>query len=94
MILHKEKTVFERHAQSLVQVVIAGLCFWMANTTNITATEVAVLTERMAHISAQIDVMHDSVDRQYTREDAKRDLELVHRRLDNQSARIKNMEGG
>ena len=88
----KQRTSFEKHGQSLIQILIAALCLWMANTTNLTATSVAVLTERMEGIKGQLDSVQLESSLRYTKEDAIRDTEIINRRIDRQSDRIKILE--
>ena len=88
----KEKSTFEKHGQSIVQVLIAALCLWMANTINITATSVAVLTERMQGIKVQLDSVQLEAASRYTKNDALRDIEILNNKIDHQSDRIKTLE--
>lgn len=88
----KQRTPFEKHGQSLIQILIAALCLWMANTTNLTATSVAVLTERMQGIKVQLDSVQLESSLRYTKEDAIRDTEIINRRMDRQSDRITVLE--
>jgi len=88
----KQRTPFEKHGQSLIQILIAALCLWMANTTNLTATSVAVLTERMEGIKVQLDSVQLESSLRYTKEDAIRDTEIINRRIDRQSDRITILE--
>ena len=87
-----ERSTFEKHGQSIIQVLIAALCIWMANTTNLTATSVAVLTERMQGIKVQLDSVQLEASLRYTKEDAVRDTEIINRRMDRQSDRISVLE--
>jgi len=86
------RSAFEKHGQSIIQVLIAALCIWMANTTNLTATSVAVLTERMQGIKVQLDSVQLEASLRYTKEDAIRDTEIINRRMDRQSTRISTLE--
>lgn len=88
----KEKSTFEKHGQSVIQVLIAALCLWMANTVNITATSVAVLTERMQGIKVQLDSVQLDAASRYTKNDALRDIEILNNKIERQSDRIKNLE--
>lgn len=88
----KEKSTFEKHGQSVIQVLIAALCLWMANTINITATSVAVLTERMQGIKVQLDSVQLDAASRYTKNDALRDIEILNNKIERQLDRIKNLE--
>lgn len=88
----KEKSTFEKHVQSVIQVLIAALCLWMANTINITATSVAVLTERMQGIKVQLDSVQMEAESRYTKNDAVRDIEILNNKIDSQANRIKDLE--
>lgn len=88
----KEKSTFEKHGQSVIQVLIAALCLWMANTINITATSVAVLTERMQGIKVQLDSVQMEAESRYTKNDAVRDIEILNNKIDSQANRIKDLE--
>lgn len=88
----KEKSTFEKHGQSVIQVLIAALCLWMANTVNITATSVAVLTERMEGIKVQLDSVQMEAESRYTKNDAIRDIEILNNKIDRQEDRIKDLE--
>jgi len=88
----KEKSTFEKHGQSIIQVLIAALCLWMANTINITATSVAVLTERMQGIKVQLDSVQMEAESRYTKNDAIRDIEILNNKIDSQADRIKDLE--
>lgn len=88
----KEKSTFEKHGQSVIQVLIAALCLWMANTINITATSVAVLTERMQGIKVQLDSVQMEAESRYTKNDAIRDIEILNNKIDSQADRIKDLE--
>jgi len=88
----KEKSTFEKHGQSIIQVLIAALCLWMANTINITATSVAVLTERMQGIKVQLDSVQMGAESRYTKNDAIRDIEILNNKIDSQADRIKDLE--
>jgi hypothetical protein len=64
----------------------------MANTINITATSVAVLTERMQGIKVQLDSVQMEAESRYTKNDAVRDIEILNNKIDSQANRIKDLE--
>lgn len=89
-----KKTTFERHAQSLVQVFIAGICAWMAMTTSNTATEVAVLSERMVAMKIQISRLENGTSNRYTADDAKRDFTIRDEKIKDLQSRVRLLERG
>lgn len=86
------RSAFERHGQSLIQVIIAALCIWMAKTTSDTSKDLAVLTERMESVKIEMTSMKDFNKDRYTGADARRDAAIDERRFTNIENRIKSLE--
>lgn len=90
----QHRSAFERHAQTIVQVIIAALCIWMAKTTTETATEVAVQSERLVSLSTQVDTLQESTRDRYMGTDARRDLAVRDAQINDLVQRVRALEQG
>lgn len=86
------RSPLERHFQTLVQVVLVGICVWMATTVQDTAVKVATLTERVATLQNEVSGLRAGTALRYTSDDAARDLAAINSQLDDMRARIRDLE--
>lgn len=87
-----QRTALERHAQTLIGIIIAGVLGWVGLTVQSLTTTVARMEEKIAGLERQIDILQSSTRDRYTRQDAARDLDLVRKVLDDHGERIKQLE--
>ena len=71
-------------AQALI---VAGVIYLVAQLTN-----VSVLQGQMARVSTQITSLQIQIAKLYTRNDAERDLSVIHKELDDHEQRIRALE--
>lgn len=88
----QNKSGLERHIQSIAQIIIVGLCAWMAKTTHETSLEIARLSEQVRNMSIQIVSLEDKTRDRYKTTDAARDFGQVYDRITDLSVRIRSLE--
>lgn len=86
------KSGLEKHIQTAIQVVLVGLCVWMANTVQNTALEVATLTERVSALQVQVSKFESSAQTAYPATLAARDKIETDAKLREISERLRELE--
>jgi len=97
----KEQTVkpsvFERHLQTGIQVVLVILLTWAGTELVALGKNTAVLQERLVHQGQQLSDMRRELrewsDVYYRQSDAERDLDDIRRRIEVLDSRVSNLEG-
>lgn len=92
----EERSIFERHFQTGVQVVICALLLWAGRELVSLGQSSAVLEERLAAQGAMLSEMRAEMagmsDVYYRRDDARRDLDLIENRIDQLKDRVSGLE--
>lgn len=88
----QDRSVLEKHVQTAIQVLLVGLCVWMANTVQSTALEVATLTERVSALQVQVAKFETSAQGAYPAALAARDKAETDAKLREISDRIRELE--
>ena len=87
---------FERHVQSLLLVVVAGLIGWAGMSISSTASDVAAMSVQIASLKEDLrDLraeLREQVAASYPRVQADTDLGQIHGRLDDHEARLRMLE--
>jgi hypothetical protein len=89
-----QRSVFEKHAQTVIQLIIGGLCFWMATTTNDTSRELAVLTERITTMKVQLETLQSSSTDRYFPVDADKAHKPMLEDIAELKSRVRSLEFG
>lgn len=76
----------ERHVQTILTVMVAGLVAWVGVTTTQTATDLAVLQERLTQVSIRLDA---AIADRYTGAQGR----AVEQRIDRLEGRVDRLEG-
>ena len=79
----------ERHIQSAMMAVLAGICGWMALTVQGQTVQIATLTEKVVYLEHQLD---NNANTNYTATDAAKDLRLRDEVTSNLASRILALE--
>ena len=85
-----ERSAVERHAQSLLLVIVAGLIGWVGLSISSMGQMIARLEERVTYMTTQISDLKNG---NYTQTDAVRDIGRVDGRIDELSGRVQRLEG-
>ena len=92
----RQGSAFERHLQTVVTILVAGLLTWVGLTTNETSKSVAVTEVKMEMMQLSLTSLAEKLDTatldRYTATDARRDLGAVYRRLDQTENRMTVIE--
>lgn len=85
-------STLERHAQTLIGLVVAALLGWVGMTVQDLTTTVARMEEKIVSLERQIDILQANTRDRYTKQDASRDLGVVQKMLDDHAERIRRLE--
>lgn len=85
-------SALERHAQTIIGVVVAGLLGWVGVTVQDLTTTVARMEEKIIGLNRQIEILQSQTRDRYTKQDAERDLGIVRQTLEDHGDRIKQLE--
>ncbi len=92
----QQRSVFERHFQTGVQVVMVALLLWAGRELVSLGQSSAVLEERLAAQGAMLAEMRQEMasmsDVYYRRADARRDLDIIENRIDQLKDRVSGLE--
>lgn len=86
------RSAVEKHIQTAIQVVLVGLCVWMAATVQSTALEVATLTERVSALQLQVSKFETTAQTAYPAALAARDKVETDAKLREISDRLRELE--
>lgn len=87
-----QRTGFERHIQTAIQVTLIGLCSWMALTTHNSSVSIATLNAKVESFQAQLSRLQTSQEDAYTNADATRDHALFNRSVIDLQTRVRQLE--
>lgn len=85
-------TALERHAQTLIGIVVASLLGWVGVTVQDLTTTVARMEEKIVSLERQIDILQSNTRDRYTKQDASRDFGVFQKILDDHAERIRRLE--
>lgn len=90
-------SVFERHMQTGIQVLLVGLIFWAGTELVQVGRQSAVLEERIATQGLTLQQMRQELrgwgDTYYRKVDAQRELDEIENRIDSLDGRVAAIEG-
>lgn len=91
-------SVFERHMQTGIQVLLVALCIWAGAQLVKLGQQSVVLEERLATQALTLHEMRQELrswgDTYYRTADAQRELSDIETRIDNLHSRVSALEGG
>lgn len=91
-------SVFERHMQTGIQVLLVGLILWAGTELVQIGRQSAVLEERLATQGLTLQQMRQELrswnDTYYRKVDAQRELDEIESRIDNLNTRVSALESG
>lgn len=92
-----ERSAFERHFQTGVQLLVVALLVWAGRELVALGQSSAVLEERLAAQGAMLSEMREEManmsDVYYRQSDAQRDLNAIERRIEQLRSRVDSLEG-
>ncbi len=86
------ESVFEKHVQTGIQIVLVALLIWMVGTTQQTSVDVARMTVQIELLQDSVKSLRAHEDEAYTQTDAARDISLIRRDLESLAKRLERLE--
>ena len=83
---------FERHFQTILVIIVAGLMGWVGTSTNQNNQEMVRTQEQIKFLSATVAELKDLIKDGYTAKEAKREHELLWQAVNGNSGRIETLE--
>jgi len=88
----QEKAPFERHVQTVIQVIVIAIVAWVGKTTQDSSIEIARLSERIEGMKSNIKTLSNKVNDRYTSDDAVKDMQIIDRRFQGFGERFERIE--
>lgn len=87
-----EKSIFERHLQTIIGFVVVAVMGWVGYNVNESAKKIVALDVKFESMQNQIDDIEDGTRNRYTKTDATRDFELRDNNISSLLLRIDRLE--
>jgi hypothetical protein len=88
------RSAFEKHAQTLVLLGVAGICAWTASTLSSATVDLAVLGTKVDNLQLQVEELKSVGKGAISKEDADKTHDLINRRLDDITSQLRSLKSG
>lgn len=86
------RSAFEKHAQTLVLLGVAGICGWTASTLSSATVDLAVLGTKVDNLQLQVEEIKSVGKGTISKDDASKIHDLLNRRIDELNLQLRSME--